>query len=590
MHARSIAMLDGWTDEEFEVLRSPWLLWGHFALTCVLFVVAGVCQWLRSGPEVPNSVGFFHPFTSDGGGGERVLWCAVREIQRARPDCQCVIYTGDDASGEELARRAKERFGVELRTVPGVVKLRWRDLVVPERYPVLTMVGQAIGGALLTAEAVTSYRPTVFFDTVGHAFGYPVARLAGCVVACYVHYPTISSDMIARVATRADMYNNRSIVARFWLLSALKLAYYRLFAVAYGWCGRYATCVAANSSWTAAHLRRLWRVDRIRVVYPPCDVAGLTDFSLSDRSGWGRSTGIQGGEGGVQGGRGGVQGVERVEANERVEGVEGGGGNGDGPYLVSVGQFRPEKDHALQLRAWAKMRADERDATTPSVPSNARLKIVGGCRNEGDERRLDALRALTKDLGVDDSVEFHVDVPYARLRELLGGAAGGVHTMLDEHFGICVVEYMAAGAVPIAHDSAGPAMDIVVPAVRPEASEGDDESPNDASGDDVRLPVGFLATTVDGYADAMWAALSMTEDERVTMATLARARADVFSERAFNGAFIDAMAPALASLALDRRDAILEAAGVRTRGRAAWCRRRAARGGGEGREVESARV
>ena len=554
-------MLDGWTDEEFEVLRSPWLVFGHFALTCVLFVVWGVCQWLRSGPEVPNSVGFFHPFTSDGGGGERVLWCAVREIQRARPDCQCVIYTGDDASGEELARRAKERFGVELRTVPGVVKLRWRGLVVPERYPVLTMVGQAIGGALLTAEAVTSYRPTVFFDTVGHAFGYPVARLAGCVVACYVHYPTISSDMIARVATRSDMYNNRPAVARSYLLSAAKLAYYRLFAVAYGACGRYAACVAANSSWTAAHLRRLWRVDGIRVVYPPCDVAGLTDFSLSDRSG-----------GDIQGGiRGGIRGGRGVKGVEGVEGVEGGGGGGgikgtgEGPYVVSVGQFRPEKDHALQLRAWAKMRADERDAATPSVPSNARLKIVGGCRGEGDERRLNALRATAKDLGVADSVEFHVDVPYAKLRELLGGAAAGVHTMLDEHFGICVVEYMAAGAVPIAHDSAGPAMDIVVPAVRPEASEGD-ESRNDASGDDVSLPVGFLATTVDGYADAMWAAMSMTEDERVTMATLARARADVFGEGAFNGAFIDAMAPALASLTLDRRDAILEAAGVRTRG------------------------
>jgi len=258
--------------------------------------------------------------------------------------------------------------------------------------------------------------------------------------------------------------------------------------------------------------------------------------------------------------------VKGVEGIEGVERVDGGDGSGEGPYLVSVGQFRPEKDHALQLRAWAKMRADERDADTPSVPSDARLKIVGGCRGEADKRRLDALRATAKDLGVDDSVEFHVDVPYARLRELLGGAAAGVHTMLDEHFGICVVEYMAAGAVPIAHDSAGPAMDIVVPAVRPEASEGDEGPPNDASGDDVRLPVGFLATTVDGYADAMWAALSMTEDERVTMATLARARADVFSERAFNGAFIDAMAPALASLALDRRDAILEAAGVRTRG------------------------
>lgn len=27
------------------------------------------------------SVGFFHPYCSAGGGGERVLWCAVRAIQ-----------------------------------------------------------------------------------------------------------------------------------------------------------------------------------------------------------------------------------------------------------------------------------------------------------------------------------------------------------------------------------------------------------------------------------------------------------------------------------------------------------------------------
>jgi alpha-1,2-mannosyltransferase len=29
--------------------------------------------------------------------------------------------------------------------------------------------------------------------------------------------------------------------------------------------------------------------------------------------------------------------------------------------------------------------------------------------------------------------------------ELLGGAVVGLHTMMDEHFGIAVVEYMAAG-------------------------------------------------------------------------------------------------------------------------------------------------
>jgi alpha-1,2-mannosyltransferase len=32
---------------------------------------------------------------------------------------------------------------------------------------------------------------------------------------------------------------------------------------------------------------------------------------------------------------------------------------------------------------------------------------------------------------------------------LLGGAVSGIHSMTDEHFGISVVEYMAAGAIPI---------------------------------------------------------------------------------------------------------------------------------------------
>lgn len=32
---------------------------------------------------------------------------------------------------------------------------------------------------------------------------------------------------------------------------------------------------------------------------------------------------------------------------------------------------------------------------------------------------------------------------------LLAGAIAGIHSMTDEHFGISVVEYMAAGAIPI---------------------------------------------------------------------------------------------------------------------------------------------
>lgn len=37
----------------------------------------------------------------------------------------------------------------------------------------------------------------------------------------------------------------------------------------------------------------------------------------------------------------------------------------------------------------------------------------------------------------------------SELVRLLGAAVAGIHSMTDEHFGISVVEYMAAGAIPI---------------------------------------------------------------------------------------------------------------------------------------------
>jgi alpha-1,2-mannosyltransferase len=76
----------------------------------------------------------------------------------------------------------------------------------------------------------------------------------------------------------------------------------------------------------------------------------------------------------------------------------------------------------------------------------ASLKFIGGCRGPADEARLKALQEYAAELGVADHVEWFVNAPYAELKQLLGGAVGGLHTMLDEHFGISVVEYMAAGA------------------------------------------------------------------------------------------------------------------------------------------------
>lgn len=63
------------------------------------------------------------------------------------------------------------------------------------------------------------------------------------------------------------------------------------------------------------------------------------------------------------------------------------------------------------------------------------------------------LQADADALGLGERVEWYVNVSHAQLISLLGGAVGGVHCMQQEHFGISVVEYMAAGVVPIAHNS-----------------------------------------------------------------------------------------------------------------------------------------
>jgi len=236
-----------------------------------------------------------------------------------------------------------------------------------------------------------------------------------------------------------------------------------------------------NSSWTEGHITSLWR-NQPTVLYPPCDTKVFESLPRRD-------------------------------------------GDQNGQFrILSLGQFRPEKDHALQLRALARLRDEILEGEKAEEKwQRVRLVLVGGVRNEEDRQRVESLRALAAHLAVEENVEFAVNLKFDQLKEEMSLAAAGLHTMLDEHFGIAVVEMLAAGLVTVAHRSGGPLLDIVV------------ESPEHARN-------GFLAVNEEEYALALLAAMDMSAEQR--SAIVARARDSVsrrFGESQFMSGWISAV-------------------------------------------------
>jgi hypothetical protein len=65
-------------------------------------------------------------------------------------------------------------------------------------YPRFTMLFQSIGSMLYAWKCLRAFNPDIFVDSTGYSFTFVIAKLfAGCKVACYVHYPTITKVGIA---------------------------------------------------------------------------------------------------------------------------------------------------------------------------------------------------------------------------------------------------------------------------------------------------------------------------------------------------------------------------------------------------------
>lgn len=368
-------------------------------------------------------IGFFHPFCNAGGGGERVLFAAILATQQRYPDALCVVYTGDhDASKEQILTNARNRFNIDLNPARlSFLYLSTREWVLASKWPHFTLLGQSIGSLVLGWDAFNLLVPDILIDTAGYAFTLAFCKwlFPHVPTAAYVHYPTISTDMLKSLH---DEVGNQGLNAGLGkgMKGEIKQFYWEYFAKLYSWVGGRVDVVMTNSTWTQRHISSLWGPYRkknshaISVLYPPCAVAELQEKIP----------------------------VDSARSNT----------------LLYIAQFRPEKMHHIIIEAFANYLKHAKFSADAAKP---KLILVGSVRDDGDEKRVYKLRLQAQEIR--DNVEFVISAKWPQILELLKSSSIGVNGMWNEHFGIGVVEYQAAGLISVVNDSGGPKEDIVVP-------------------------------------------------------------------------------------------------------------------------------
>ncbi|KAL0486452.1 alpha-1,2-mannosyltransferase [Acrasis kona] len=437
-------------------------------VVCVVLVATRIFFMLNRAKSeklyASKIIGILHPYSNGGGGGERVLWWLIRTIQSMDNDVQIVLYSKDD--NVDYQKKAKTTFNIDLLRPVKVVKLNtlWIAEYPDKKKLPFTLLVQSLATIIMGLEAIIKLTPQVFIDTYGAAFTMPAAKiLAGCKTCCYVHYPTISTDMLDSVSNRRKTMNNDERIINSTYKTSIKIIYYRFFALLYAFVGYFVDVVMVNSTWTHGHISYIWRGNSsIHTVYPPCPVKEFSDLPINQ---------------------------------ERKN------------HILSIGQFRPEKDHTLQLESFQKLLSKY---SSDTIPHDLRLVLLGGVRDEFDEERVHRIKEKAKELGVYDRVDFLTNASFATLKKVSGESLIGLHCMWNEHFGICVVEYMASGLIPLAHKSGGPLLDIV------------DQDKN-----------GFLADNSQEYADRMYNILQMNKGDQIKLQMQARIKSQKFSDENF---------------------------------------------------------
>jgi alpha-1,2-mannosyltransferase len=172
------------------------------------------------------------------------------------------------------------------------------------------------------------------------------------------------------------------------------------------------SAVLTNSEFSKKKIRRYWGCDAT-VVYPPVDVETYT--ALLD------------------------------EGRTRQDSV------------VTISRFDSVKN--LGVIPWV-----------ASQCKAARKFVVIGAARPGELKHVEVLRAAARRLGIEERVEFIPNASNDQKKDALSTSKVLFHPKRYEHFGMAIVEGMAAGCTPVVFDGGGP-VEFVPPEWRTSSSE-----------------------------------------------------------------------------------------------------------------------
>lgn len=431
------------------IIKYLFILFTFFAISIISILIIAKYRVKASYSKFKNtsekSITFVHPNCADCGGGEKVLWeiikaifdnCQKAKLERLEKNILNLnrfseinkIYIISNSNGkdiETILSAIESIYNLKIdnsRNFIQLIPIRSSHMLIPKSR--FTMLLQIIGQIIFSIEAsLTIPQDTLLMDTTGLPFTYIIFYLFGFSISAYTHYPYISNDMINQVKKGESGYvhsrnQEKGVVGI--LKKQAKLIYYSFILKLYQMNGKILDFSFANSTWTYNHLSKIWGNKKIsnsssdvliEKLFPPC---GVEDYLLNNSS--------------------------NIDFKKRER------------TIVSLGQFRPEKNHLMQIDILSNL---------IKLGINYKLLMIGGIRTSQDQAIVDAITDKAKSLNVEKYIELRVNAPYSDLKKALQTSRIGIHTMKDEHFGISVIELMASGVMTVAHNSAGPKYDII---------------------------------------------------------------------------------------------------------------------------------